>query len=287
MSESFRRAVLLDSSAILALADASDRHHREAIAIAARLGAERRPVFVTHAIELEAHALLLRKLGRGPAREWLLRGGLSVVRATRGEEDAARELIASHEDKDWSLAVTPCHSSSSPSAVRRGRSPSTTTFGRSGPFACGARSSGERRGHRGALMRSPASSRPALVLAGTLLVGAVLAAVGHRYVHGRCDVLVVNATGRELDAVSVSLADRRCDLGPLPPLTTKRCVGRAWAEEGEVRLEARWPGGRAVFETGKYVDPNAGWSGLVVIDELDPPRAVATSADDAPELHAN
>jgi predicted nucleic acid-binding protein len=103
MSESFRRAVLLDSSAILALADASDRHHREAIAIAARLGAERRPVFVTHAIELEAHALLLRKLGRGPAREWLLRGGLSVVRATRGEEDAARELIASHEDKDWSL----------------------------------------------------------------------------------------------------------------------------------------------------------------------------------------
>jgi hypothetical protein len=68
---------------------------------------------------------------------------------------------------------------------------------------------------------------------------------------------------------------------------TKRCVGRAWADEGELRLEARWTGGRAVFETGRYLDPNSGWSGLVVITDLDPPRAVATSADEVPERHAN
>lgn len=103
MSEPWRRAVLLDSSAILALIDASDANHTDAVSTARLLAAERRPVFITQAIELEAHALLLRKLGRGPAREWLARSGLTVVRATRDEEAAARELVLTHEDKDWSL----------------------------------------------------------------------------------------------------------------------------------------------------------------------------------------
>ncbi len=103
MTEPWKRAVLLDSSAILALLDATDANHEQAIAVAAVLGTEKRPVFITHAVEFEAHALLLRKLGRGIAREWLLRSGLSVVRGTREEEQDAREMVATHEDKDWSL----------------------------------------------------------------------------------------------------------------------------------------------------------------------------------------
>ncbi len=95
--------MLLDSSAILALLDANDANYERAVAEAVQLGNERRPVFITQAIEYEAHALLLRKLGRGSAREWLLRSGLSVVRPTREEESSARELVALHEDKDWSL----------------------------------------------------------------------------------------------------------------------------------------------------------------------------------------
>lgn len=98
-----RRAVLLDSSAILALVDLSDAQHRPAVRIATQLGKAAHPVFITPAIELEAHALLLRKVGRVAAREWLLRSGLDVVRPTRDEEEGARELIATHEDKDWSL----------------------------------------------------------------------------------------------------------------------------------------------------------------------------------------
>jgi len=98
-----RRGVLLDSSAILALLDADDADHERAAAIARQIASEGRPSFITNYIEVEAHALLLRKLGRMLAREWLLAGGLPVIRVLPAEEDRAREIVARHSDKDWSL----------------------------------------------------------------------------------------------------------------------------------------------------------------------------------------
>jgi predicted nucleic acid-binding protein len=98
-----RRAILWDSSAILALLDADDADHETAVATAQRIAAERRPSFVTNYIEVEAHALLLRKLGRTIAREWLLTGGFDVVRALPQEEERAKAILGSHRDKDWSL----------------------------------------------------------------------------------------------------------------------------------------------------------------------------------------
>jgi len=98
-----RRGVLWDSSAILALLDADDADHERAVAIARRIASDRLPSFITNYIEVEAHALLLRKLGRALAREWLLTGGLPVIRALAEEEDRAREIIARHSDRDWSL----------------------------------------------------------------------------------------------------------------------------------------------------------------------------------------
>lgn len=98
-----RRGVLWDSSAILALLDADDAYHQRAVTIARQIAAERRPGFITNYIEVEAHALLLRKLGRSLAREWLLTGGLPVIRVLPEEEDRAREIVARHSDKDWSL----------------------------------------------------------------------------------------------------------------------------------------------------------------------------------------
>jgi uncharacterized protein len=98
-----RRGVLWDSSAILALLDADDADHECAVAIASQIASERRPSFITNYIEVEAHALLLRKLGRMLAREWLLTGGLPVIRVVPEEEDRAREIVARHSDKDWSL----------------------------------------------------------------------------------------------------------------------------------------------------------------------------------------
>jgi predicted nucleic acid-binding protein len=97
------RSVLWDSSAILALLDADDADHSRAIAVAREIASERRPSFVTNYIEAEAHALLLRKLGRSIARDWLLTGGLTVVPALVAEEEKAKEILARHTDKDWTL----------------------------------------------------------------------------------------------------------------------------------------------------------------------------------------
>ena len=96
-------SVLWDSSAILALLDADDADHARAVAVAHDLASERRPSFITNYIEAETHALLVRKLGRAMAREWLLTGGLTVVPALRAEEQKGKEILAQHTDKDWTL----------------------------------------------------------------------------------------------------------------------------------------------------------------------------------------
>jgi predicted nucleic acid-binding protein len=82
------------------LLDADDADHRRAVAVAQRIATEGRPSFVTNYIGVETHALLLRKLGRAIAREWLLNGGLRVLPQ---EGERARALLASHVEKDWSL----------------------------------------------------------------------------------------------------------------------------------------------------------------------------------------
>lgn len=97
------RSVLWDSSAILALLDADDADHARAVRAARQLVAENRSPIITNYIEAEAHALLLRKLGRVIAREWLLAGGLPVERALPEDEQHAKSLLARSTDKDWTL----------------------------------------------------------------------------------------------------------------------------------------------------------------------------------------
>jgi predicted nucleic acid-binding protein len=98
-----RRGVLWDSSAILAVLDADDGDHERAVAVMHRIAAEARPSFVANYIEAEAHALLLSKLGRAIAREWLLTGGLPVLRVLPREEERAKTILSSDADKDWSF----------------------------------------------------------------------------------------------------------------------------------------------------------------------------------------
>ena len=98
-----RLGVLWDSSAILALLDADDADHERATVVASEVASEQRPSFITNYIEAETHALLLRKLGRTLAREWLFNGGLPVVRVLPHEEERAKEILARYGDKDWSL----------------------------------------------------------------------------------------------------------------------------------------------------------------------------------------
>lgn len=98
-----KRAVLWDSSAILALLDDRDASHRSALEIATAIAHDRRQSLITNYIEAETHALLLRKLGRTLALEWLVSDSLPVERATLADEERARALLMTHRDKDWSL----------------------------------------------------------------------------------------------------------------------------------------------------------------------------------------
>ena len=97
------RSVLWDSSAILALLDADDADHARAVSMARTIASERRPSFITNYVEAETHALLLRKLGRTLARQWLFSGGLPVLPVLLAEEQKAKEILARHTDKDWTL----------------------------------------------------------------------------------------------------------------------------------------------------------------------------------------
>ena len=97
------RGVLWDSSAILALLDADDADHARAVSVARTIASEKRPCFITNYVEAETHALLVRRLGRAIAREWLLTGGLPVVTVLPDEEQKARDILARYTDKDWTL----------------------------------------------------------------------------------------------------------------------------------------------------------------------------------------
>jgi predicted nucleic acid-binding protein len=97
------RSVLWDSSAILALLDADDADHARAVSVAHSIASERLPSFITNYVEAEAHALLVRKLGRTMARQWLLAGGLPVLPVLPAEEHRAKDILARHSDKDWTL----------------------------------------------------------------------------------------------------------------------------------------------------------------------------------------
>ncbi len=96
-------SVLWDSSAILALLDADDADHARAVSVARTIASERRPSFVTNYVEAETHALLVRKLGREIARQWLLTGGLPVISVLPAEERKATDILARYTDKDWTL----------------------------------------------------------------------------------------------------------------------------------------------------------------------------------------
>ena len=95
--------ILWDSGAILALLDAGDRRHQDARGTAERLADERWFGLITNYIEAETHALLLRRLGRGTALDWLLKPTIPVVRAMPADEQRAKEILARYRDKDFSL----------------------------------------------------------------------------------------------------------------------------------------------------------------------------------------
>ncbi|MGA7907601.1 MAG: PIN domain-containing protein [Candidatus Sulfotelmatobacter sp.] len=64
-------AVLADSGPLFAIADEGDAHHDRALRDLSKLSRERREVLVAYPILLETYSLVLFRLGRRVALQWL------------------------------------------------------------------------------------------------------------------------------------------------------------------------------------------------------------------------
>jgi uncharacterized protein len=101
-----QRRVLVDSSAFLALRDADDEHHREAVLILSQLARARYRLYTTNVMLIEAHALILSVLGTDPANQFLRdidQGSTIVVRVRQRDEEQAKQILFRYADKEFSF----------------------------------------------------------------------------------------------------------------------------------------------------------------------------------------
>jgi predicted nucleic acid-binding protein len=95
--------VFIDTSAYFALYSADDSDHARAVAIGS---SARFRVYSSNYVVAETHALLLRRHGRKIAAIFLeetLTGGTVYLRVGTKIDEAAREIILTQDDKDYSL----------------------------------------------------------------------------------------------------------------------------------------------------------------------------------------
>ena len=86
------RAVLADVGPLYATADLADEHHRRATFELKKLDRDKTLVIVSYPTLLEAHTLVLFRLGRTSARAWL--GLMSAATLVNPEAEDYRQAIA-------------------------------------------------------------------------------------------------------------------------------------------------------------------------------------------------
>jgi predicted nucleic acid-binding protein len=98
------RRVFVDSSAYLALLDDDDQFHGDAIRIVNQIAEQRFRHFVTNAIVIEAHALILSAMGIRTATRFLQdieNSNTVVIRVRAADEERAKQIIDQYDDKDF------------------------------------------------------------------------------------------------------------------------------------------------------------------------------------------
>lgn len=105
-----RPAILIDTSAYVAVLRRDDEHHQDASAVMQALQRQRATLVTTNFILAETYGMLLRYLGPQAARAFLegidrSRATL-IVRAEERDEREARTILYRYTDKDFSLVDT-------------------------------------------------------------------------------------------------------------------------------------------------------------------------------------
>lgn len=92
----YANAILLDTGALLALANSNDGHHAEATNCLNEIARQRLPVCVTLTTISETYSRILFDLGQEKARFFLSQiydGSIEIIPTTVEDEGAARQLI--------------------------------------------------------------------------------------------------------------------------------------------------------------------------------------------------
>ena len=100
------RSVFVDTSAFVALRNASEAEHERARAALSELLTEGAALYTSNYVFAETYTALLVRVGREEAIEWGRRfrssGAIELVRVEENVEGDAWEILERHGDKGWS-----------------------------------------------------------------------------------------------------------------------------------------------------------------------------------------
>jgi predicted nucleic acid-binding protein len=100
------RSVFVDTSAFVALRNASEAEHESAREALSGLIAEGAALFTSNYVFAETYTALMVRVGRREAIEWGRRfrrgGAIDLVRLDRATDERAWEILEQHDDKRWS-----------------------------------------------------------------------------------------------------------------------------------------------------------------------------------------
>ncbi len=97
--------VFVDTSGFYASFNRRDRHHHHAASLFHQAQIEHWFLFTTNFVISELHALILARMGRSSAWNFLQAitiGRTNIIRATENDEQRTREIIEHYNDKDFS-----------------------------------------------------------------------------------------------------------------------------------------------------------------------------------------
>jgi len=98
------KVIFVDTGALFAAANAKDKDHQKAKDFLTKLAEEKVILFVTNFIIAETYTLMLRKIGRDEAVEYVekLRNTAEIERVSEEDENKAWQIILRYQDKDFS-----------------------------------------------------------------------------------------------------------------------------------------------------------------------------------------
>lgn len=98
------KVIFVDTGALFAAANAKDKDHQKAKDFLTKLAEEKVIILVINFITAEIYTLMLRKIGRDEAIEYVekLRNTAEIERISEEDENKAWQIILRYQDKDFS-----------------------------------------------------------------------------------------------------------------------------------------------------------------------------------------